>query len=246
MTQYFYVERIEHPEKLMAAYHLRYQVYCEERGIIPKHLCPERLEIDEYDDVSLHFAAYFNKDNELTGTVRLVRSDALEQLPLGKRCRIDNDLLPSGIDCAKYAEISRLAVSKRIRRRASDGIYPEEKEEDAHSSVKYEKRTKFPEIIFGMYKALYQETKLYGIEHWFAAMEPSLVKLLGRIDIRFKEIGPEVDYYGSVKPYVANVSDIEWSIYNRSPELFASLANGLDPAFIPEFARYECSLSGGD
>ncbi len=238
MKQYFYVERTEHPEKLMAVYFLRYQVFCEERGIIPKHLCPTQLEIDEYDDVSLHFAAYFYKDNELTGTVRLVRSDVLEHLPLGRRCRIDSELLPSGIDCAKCAEISRLAVSKRIRRRASDGIYPQEKEEDTGSSAIFEKRAKFPEIILGMYKALYQETKLHGIEHWFAAMEPSLVKLLRRINIQFNEIGPEVDYYGPVKPYVASVSDIEWSIYTHSPELFANFTSGLSAAYIPGFARH--------
>jgi N-acyl amino acid synthase of PEP-CTERM/exosortase system len=238
MKQYFHVERTEHPEKLMAVYYLRYQVFCEERGIIPKHLCPTQLEMDEYDDVSLHFAAYYNKDNELTGTVRLVRSDALEHLPLGKRCHIDSDLLPRGIDYAKCAEISRLAISKRIRRRASDGIYPQEKEEDTGSSARFKKRATFPEIILGMYKALYHETKLYGIEHWFAAMEPSLVKLLRRINIQFKEIGPEVDYYGSVKPYVASVSDIEWSIYTHSPELFASFTNGLDSAYVPAFTRH--------
>ncbi|MEJ2610715.1 MAG: PEP-CTERM/exosortase system-associated acyltransferase [Candidatus Thiodiazotropha sp.] len=238
MKQYFQVERTEHPEKLMAMYYLRYQVFCEERGIIPKHLCPRQLEIDEYDDVSFHFAAYHNQDNKLTGTVRLVRSDALEQLPLGKRCHIDRDLLPIGIDYAKCAEISRLAVSKRIRRRASDGIYPQEKREEMGSSALFEKRAKFPEIILGMYKALYHETKLHGIEHWFAAMEPSLVKLLRRINIQFKEIGPEVDYYGPVKPYIASVSDIEWSIYTHSSELFDSFTSGLDSAYIPNFTRH--------
>jgi hypothetical protein len=69
-------------------------------------------------------------------------------------------------------------------------------------------------------------------------MEPSLVKLLRRINIQFKEIGPEVDYYGSVKPYIASVSDIEWSIYTHSPELFASFTNGLDLTYIPTFTRH--------
>jgi len=237
MGQYFHIERTEHPEKLKALYYLRYQVFCEERGIIPKQLCPDQLEIDEYDDVSFHFAAYYKKDWEITGTVRLVRGDVLEQLPLGKKCRIDSALLPTDIDCSKCAEISRLAVSKRMRRRSSDGDYPEEKEDDGDSRSKCEKRAKFPEIILGLYKALYHETKHHGIEHWFAAMEPSLVKLLRRINIQFKEIGPEVDYYGPVKPYIARVSDIERLLYTQNPELYVNFTNGLDPAYSPEFSR---------
>lgn len=235
MERYFNIERIEHPEKLKAVYNLRYQVFCEERGFIPEQLCPDRLEIDDYDDISLHFAAYYNEDQEVTGTVRLVRGEALEHLPLSKKCQIDSALLPIDFDHTKCAEISRLAVSKRMRRRNTDGNYPQEKENDGSTRTKSDKRTKFPEIILGLYKALYQETKLLGIEHWLAAMEPALVKLLRQLPIQFLEIGPEADYYGAVKPYIASVSDFESSLYTHNPELYARFANGLDPAYIPGF-----------
>ena len=239
MEQYFHIEKTEHPEKLKAVYYLRYQVFCEERGIIPKHLHPDQLEMDEYDARSRHFAAYYIKDRQIAGTVRLVQSEVLEQLPLCKKCWIDSALLPVGIDCRKCAEISRLAISKRIRRRSTDGHYPQEKEDDKNIRIKSNNRANFPEIILGLYKALYQETKLQGIEHWLAAMEPALVKLLRKLNIQFREIGPEADYYGPVKPYIASVSDFERSLFTWNPELYASFADGLGPAYNPRFVRQQ-------
>jgi N-acyl amino acid synthase of PEP-CTERM/exosortase system len=239
MERYFYTERTEDPEKLKSVYFLRYKVFCEERGFVPKRLCPEQMEVDEYDDVSLHFAAYYNKDQHASGTIRLVTGEVIEQLPLSNKCQIDRALLPIGFDDTKFAEISRLAISKQLRRRATDSNYPQEKENGGSVSVQHDKRTKFPEIMLGLYKALYQETKRHGIEHWLAAMEPSLVKLLYKLPIQFMEIGPEVDYYGPVKPYIASVSDVEWVLHTRSPELYADFANGLESVYMPRFTQQQ-------
>lgn len=237
MERYFHIERTEDPEKLKSIFFLRYQVFCEERGFIPKRLCPEQMEVDEYDDISLHFAAYYNQDQHASGTIRLVKGEFIEQLPLSQKCLIDKSLLPIGFDHAKCAEISRLAISKHFRRRATDGYYPQEKEDGGSVRVQREKRTKFPEIMLGLYKALYQETKRHSIEYWLAAMEPSLVKLLCKLPIQFMEIGPEVDYYGPVKPYMASVSEVEWMLHTQSPELYTDFANGLDSAYLPSFGR---------
>jgi N-acyl amino acid synthase of PEP-CTERM/exosortase system len=238
MERYFHIERVEDPEQLKAAYFLRYQVFCEERGFISKQSCPEQLEVDEYDDASLHFVAYYKKDQDATGTVRLVRGKDIEQLPLSKKCQINNALLPIGLDREKCAEISRLAISKRMRRRNTDGYYPQEKEDERSRRIQTDKRSSFPEILLGLYKALYQETKRQSIEHWFAAMEPSLVKILQKLPIQFSEVGPEVDYYGAVKPYIASVSDFEGLLYTQNPELFAEFSDGLDSAYIPATLRH--------
>jgi N-acyl amino acid synthase of PEP-CTERM/exosortase system len=195
------------------------------------------MEVDEFDDISLHFAAYYKNDKHASGTIRLVIGEVIEQLPLSKKCQIDSALLPVDFDYEKCAEISRLAISKHLRRRATDGNYPQEKENGGSARAPRDQRTQFPEILLGLYKALYQETKRNGIEHWLAAMEPSLVKLLFKLPIQFLEIGPEVDYYGPVKPYIASVSDVEWMLHTQSPELYADFANGLDSAYIPSFGR---------
>jgi N-acyl amino acid synthase of PEP-CTERM/exosortase system len=238
MEKYFHIEKTDDPEKLKAVYFLRYQVFCEERGLIPKHLCPKQLETDEYDEVSHHFLAYYKMNQEATGTVRLVKGEVFEKLPLSKKCLIDNTLLPENMDNTKCAEISRLAISKRIRRRATDGNYPQEKEDDKSPQFRRDNRTRFPEIIQGLYKAIYQETKRQSIDHWLAAMEPSLVKLLRKLPIQFREIGPVADYYGAVRPYIASVSDFETSLYIQSPELYNNFANGLSSVYIPRFDRH--------
>ena len=227
MGRYFRIEKTEDPGKLMSLYNLRYQVYCEERGFIPKQLCPGQLEIDEYDDVSLHFAAYYNADQEATGTVRLIKGEFLEQLPLCNKCRIDRSLLPEDFKPESCAEISRLAISKRLRRRATDGYYPNEKPDNRSTGSLPNKRARFPEIVEGLYRALYRETKRHKIEYWLAAMEPSLVKLLKRLYVGFREIGPEAEYYGVVKPYIASVSEFESSLCAEDPELYASFESAL-------------------
>jgi N-acyl amino acid synthase of PEP-CTERM/exosortase system len=239
MERYFHIEKIEDLERLKSVYFLRYQVFCEERGFIPKQLCPEQMEVDKYDAISLHFAAYYNQDQQASGTIRLVKGEVIEQLPLSDKCLIDRALLPGDFDYAKCAEISRLAISKHLRRRATDGNYPQEKEDGGSARVQHDKRTRFPEIMLGLYKALYQETKRHSIEHWLAAMEPSLVKLLSKLPIQFMEIGPEVDYYGPVKPYIASVSEVEWTLHTQRPELLSDFANGLESAFLPRFGRQQ-------
>jgi len=231
MEHYFYFEKADTATQLEALYSLRYQVYCEERGFIPKEMCPDRMESDQYDDKSLHFGAYLN-GGQVAGTVRLVKEDLIQQLPLFVKCDINESDLPGDISGANSAEISRLAVSKEVRRRKGDG--------DLGVNVqamrpmgRNGKRRICPELILGLYKSMYHETKRRGIKYWLAAMEPSLAKLLSRFHFQFQEIGPEIDYYGIVKPYLANVEDIEWAVYSHDPQLFASFAEGLEPQYIP-------------
>lgn len=52
-----------------AAFNIRYKVFVEELGTIPKDFCVNGLEKDRYDEYSVHFIAL--KDKEVVGTVRL-------------------------------------------------------------------------------------------------------------------------------------------------------------------------------
>lgn len=236
MEHYFYFERIKAPLKLEALYSLRYKVYCEERGFIPKEMCPDQRETDRYDDRSLHFGAYL-LDGEVAGTVRLVKAPTINELPLFKRCAIDREALPYGVNGSNSAEISRLAVSKHMRRRRGDGTYSSDSPQTQPVSLRSGKRRVCPELILGLYKAMYHETKRSGIKYWFAAMEPSLAKLLSRFYFQFEEIGPEVDYYGLVRPYVASVEDIEWAVHNRDPDLLSNFTDGLEDRYMPHLTR---------
>jgi len=233
MEHYFYFEKADNAAQLEALYSLRYQVYCEERGFIPKDRYPDGRESDQYDDNSLHFGAYLS-GGQVAGTVRLIKDDAVQQLPLFVKCDINEADLPADISGANSAEISRLAVSKEVRRRNGDGNLGVNAQAIRPMPMgRMGKRRLCPELILGLYKSMYHETKRRGIKYWLAAMEPSLAKLLSRFHFHFQEIGPEVDYYGIVKPYLANVEDIEWAVHNHDPELLKGFTEGLEPEFIP-------------
>ncbi len=46
-------------------------------------------------------------------------------------------------------------------------------------------------------------------------------------------MGPEVDYYGPVTPYVARIADLEAEVFAHRPELLREMADGLEPELMP-------------
>ncbi len=234
-TAHFYFERIDGRELLVESFSLRYQVYCCERNFLPKDDFPSGQEEDRYDASSLHFAA-FSMSDEMVGTVRLVRPGDMD-LPLFSFCNLFDGVLPLDFTDDNVAEISRLAVSKSYRRRVEDGLYGLANAEDPKpKKIDARLRRSRPEIVLGLYKAMYQESKRQGIKYWLAAMEDSLETLLSRFCFEFQPAGPEVDYYGSVTPFFADISKIEKAVYQLRPELFREFVDGLEPEFQPIIA----------
>ncbi len=231
-SPYFRFREITSRDLLKDCYALRYQVYCEERQLLQGDDYSGQEEIDQFDAHSKHFGAY-NLDDDIIGTVRLV-CHSEQGYPLHEHCTVsmEPDQMPE--DPTKLAEISRLAVSKKYRRRAGDGLYGMGSNVDG--IVKIERRQR-PEIVLGLYKAMYQHSKRNGITHWYAAMEKTLVRLLWRFGFLFVPIGPEIDYYGPVTPYLADISEVERLAYSKNPKVFWEFMDGLEQEFLPEFAR---------
>ena len=235
-VHYFHFEQLDGTRALADSYALRFQVYCTERGFLPEAAYPECQEVDEYDASASHFAG-FHLNGDLAGTARLVHG-SLESLPLSRKCLVEPGALPADIGSAGVAEISRLAVSKTFRRRLMDGVLPETKEGTRENRpVPMQRRRNCPELVLGLYKALYHQSKRAGTRYWFAAMEGSLAKLLNRFHFEFRPIGPETDYYGPVRPYVASLSDLEAAVHKNTPDLFWSFMDGLEPEHLPPIAR---------
>src|SRR5688500_12130718 len=67
---------IENQRQLSESFALRYEVYCKERNFLPVESFPSKLEIDHYDDHSIHVAGS-NQDGLMIGTVRLVLPSSL-------------------------------------------------------------------------------------------------------------------------------------------------------------------------
>lgn len=98
-------------------FRMRYEVYAEEFGFERKEDHPGGLETDAYEEESIHFAC-LNEDDSVVGTIRLVLSSD-KGFPIEHATKIT--FIGDKPQKNKIAEISRLTVTKDLRRRKEDG-----------------------------------------------------------------------------------------------------------------------------
>jgi N-acyl amino acid synthase of PEP-CTERM/exosortase system len=225
--------KIASPDRLQEAYRLRFQVYCHECHFLKESDYPQGYETDEFDPFSAHFGA-FDSEDRMVGSVRLILPCA-SRFPIEEHCpalEVDRNLIPR----ENCAEVSRLTISKLYRRRANDGLYYEPQVEDKKIQGRGGPFTRrMRPMAFGLYRAMYQESKRTGILYWFALMEKSLWKLLNIHGLAFRPIGPEVDFFGMVTPYLADIRELEKGVYSKFPEFHEYFMTGLEPELRPKF-----------
>lgn len=230
MRKFIYKRADESPQFLEEVYKLRYLTYVKECHFLKDKECPEEKESDEFDPYSIHFVA-IDDSNTPIGTVRLVVNSPLG-FPLEAHCEesslfINRDEIPRD----KTAEISRLIISKKYRKRKDDGLYYGLSYEDKISPQSSFRRLQ--PMVFGLYKLIYQESKKRGITHWYAAMEDALFILLKSHGFTFRLIGRPIEYYGIVKPYLGIVEEIEKNVQEKRPDYYRYFTEGLSPELLP-------------
>ena len=201
------VRRIDDADLMDKAYQLRHQVYCIE--------CHYLDAVDYVDGHSAHFVS-LNLQNEIAGYVRLVRPDAIHTFPFQTHCvqLLDGVSLPPS---DQSAEISRLMVSSRYRRRHGDRLAGVNVDEDHLSD--HERRVSSPQILLCMYRQMYQYSLKHDIRYWYAAMERYLAKALKGMNFGFEQIGPYTDYYGPVAPFLGDLRQLEDGLSQSAPAL---------------------------
>jgi len=223
------------------AHRLRYVVYCEERGYEDSGKFPDGLEMDAYDGHSLHALVRHRFSNLVAGVVRLVlvdQSDPDKPLPIENHCgdSIDRSILDRfNFSRTSIAEVSRFAVSNQfINRVGSDGLdHPSDR---WAGQVRDDPSQYLPHISLGLIAMLFVASVQEHITHWYAVMEPSLNRLLGRSGIEFTPIGPVVNYHGRRQPMIASVSDLLSNIYDKRYEFFRLIdaLGGVPDDFAPD------------
>ena len=223
------------------AHRLRYDVYCEERGYEDPEKFPDGLEVDVYDDNSVHALVRHRFSNLVAGVVRLVFTDQSEPekpLPIEYYCgdSFDHSILDR-FDFSRtgIAEVSRFAVSNQfINRVGNDGLgHPSDK---WTGQVQDDPSQYLPHISLGLIAMLFVASAQHRITHWYAVMEPSLHRLLGRSGIVFTSIGPVVNYHGRRQPMIASVSDLLSNVYDKRYEFFRLIDDlgGVPADFVPD------------
>jgi N-acyl amino acid synthase of PEP-CTERM/exosortase system len=192
--------KIDSPESLQESYRLRFQVYCKERNFIEESQYPGGYESDDYDRDSLHFGALGN-DGRLIGAVRLILPSCAK-FPIQERCHFFNfdDLNISRMECA---EISRLTITKSWRQQM-----------DARPTNFI---LQVSHVALGLCHQMYNECRALGINYCLALMEKPLWMLLKMHGFPFFPIGPEIDYFGKVVPYLIDIRAFEKKELFRVP-----------------------------
>ena len=220
------------------AHRLRYNVYCEERGYEDTGRFPDGLERDDYDDNSVHALVRHRLSNLVAGVVRLVftdQSDPEKPLPIEYFC--GDSFYHSVLDDFDFsrtgtAEVSRFAVSNRFLNRIGKSA-PGHPPGQIH--LQDDPGQYFPHISLGLIAMLFVASAQHRISHWYAIMEPSLSRLLGRSGIEFTSIGPIVNYHGRRQPMIASVNDLLSNIYDKRYEFFRLIEDlgGVPADFVP-------------
>lgn len=220
---YFEILAGNDEEVIRQAQELRYQVYCLENQFENPSDSLNQRESDDFDRRSVHSIVRHNHTQLVAATVRLIlpqleNIDAL--FPIESHCadsfKNANDdlrLLPRHT----LAEISRFGISKDFKRRLGEagtvaGVGP-----DVVSYCKAAEQGKrlIPHLALGLFAAIVKMSAENNITHWYAVMEPSLLRLLQRFGIFFKPIGGLIDYHGNRQPCYGKVDEILEGIWEE-------------------------------
>jgi N-acyl amino acid synthase of PEP-CTERM/exosortase system len=213
-----------------AVYHLRYQVYCLETGFEKPEDCPSRLERDAYDDRADHFLIRHLRTGEYAATTRLIlpdRGDPSLPFPIESHCAIDRPEAVGQIPRTRLGEVSRFCVSKDFKRRRGEpgtlaGVSPSP---ELDAACEEERRT-FPYITLGLIACLVRISRRANITHWYAVMEPALIRFLEHLGIHFTPIGPLADYHGRRLPCIIEVAALLGGVERKNPEVWELLTDG--------------------
>lgn len=206
-TQYFTFEVASTQSLKHQAYKIRHQVYCEELAYEPVRA--DGHETDEFDSHSSYCLIKHFSSDLYAGTVRIVNSSSKneERLPIEKYCLdtvTELDYSPANFSRDEICEISRLAVPSIFRRRQKDK-FPGAATGNFNPQTYSEKELRcFPFIAIGLYFSAASLALKSGKKHAYVMMEPRLARNMGFVGIKFKQIGPIVNYHGRRAPYYIN------------------------------------------
>ena len=203
-------------ERVRITQRVRYQVYCIEN---PHEKCvdPDGLERDEFDAHAAHSLLIHRASDTALGTVRLILPlpDALSRsFSLQRVMHVDALSEFQRLPLHTMGEVSRFSISRQFARAAETSV--------CAAFI----GNSGPLMRLGLIQALVQMSACHGITHWCAAMEPTLLRMLAAMGIRFRPVGPLVEYHGLRQPCYCVVSDVLKCVRYERPTFWSVLTGG--------------------
>ena len=178
-------------------YRMRHSVYCEDLGFEP--LRPDGREIDNYDHYATGLLIRHIPSAEFIGCARLIqpRGGALnDPLPFELTCghALNRELIDAyPVPRHRIAEISRLAIISKFRRRKGEAQSPAPVGENDFGSGPI---PRFPYVLLGLYLGIVALGELQDVEKLFLLTEPRLAAHLLKIGLEIAQVGGPVEHRG--------------------------------------------------
>jgi N-acyl amino acid synthase of PEP-CTERM/exosortase system len=230
--RHFSVIPANSPDLQDQAHAIRYQVYCVENAFEDPQQHPSGRERDHYDDRAIQSLVLHPESKHYIGAVRLIMADPDNHeapFPVEVRCQqsfVDPEAL-NFLPRHSVAEISRFAVSKGFKRsileygairETDNSIVADAKGEGAFPALMGQQL--LPLATLGLFAGIVRMSAENGITHWFAAMQPTLLRLLSRFGIYFQVLGPVVDYHGQRQPVIGVIDEVLAGIYRERRDVW--------------------------
>lgn len=198
------------PESKQIHYHLRYQVYCEEMGFEDKDKFSDQMEMDEWDDHSVHFLVRHKGSGDWLGGMRLIRHNDL--FPFEKWSAPYQQLTEK--DRQFSVEMSRLCIVKEARRFTSKRFapygLPDEEFFGESNKVKslFDFKNQSRSLMWGLIRAASLYSARHNVADWYFVVAPALACFLTREGLDLRQIGDACDHRGLRNPYRLTVENV--------------------------------------
>ena len=188
-------------------FNIRYQVYCHEKGFESASQFHDTLEVDGFDEHSVHFIVRCKKTGDWVAAMRLV-SGGEESLPFSGKVKLDSDCDFFG---EEVCEISRMCVLRPFRGAPREdkldavlGERQSKRETEKTLDANKELIKNECAIMLGLIRAVYGYGLYNGVNHFIALMSAPLARILKRNGFSFDVVGDKCEFNGIRKPYYFN------------------------------------------
>jgi len=230
---YFEMIQAKTPALLDEALRLRYQVYCLETGYERHTQFTNGIEYDQFDLFSVHSIIKHKDTGIPAANTRLIlpRSQKSDfHFPIQDLVspeQIQDVVKFNKENMSDFAEISRFCVSRDFKKRYQEGEsiagvreVEETKLDIEPESLKPVDDRLLPHITIALMATVFKMSAEEDVKHWFAIMEPSLLRFLRRYGIDFVPIGSPVHFRGIRQPCYAFVDDVAVGMWKKRREVW--------------------------